>query len=957
MPVSSTGSGSFGGGSIVGSTGGVGTASISGGSYIYNDITGTYQAGGDGTVTIEGGADITMYSTPGFGVFVGVENYFGAGGGGATGTLNVDGAGSSLVLTGAGGNVYDGTFISGTYNGTGTINVTNGGYVSAQEINTTGYGGAGTGTFNIDGSGSLVLVSGDRGAFGDGMGGFSTFGSQFTAGRAAGSNATVNITNAGRLVLESASAGAPVRDGTRLLIGEFNGATGAVTVDGVGSGIDVIQRGSPGYSTPSIEVGLGGQGTLTVSNQATVQSLGNNATIRIADGLYDGATGAPIGTTLQSLLRIESGGAVVIDSQNYTGAHLIAGSHINTNGRIEIDGSGSTLTVRTDTDIGSPNDYNGDNSDYFSGGVSLGRLGYGFLQITNGGALYARELEAGIVATNTGALGEAINTTRNYLASPDAAGSAVIDVFSGSQLILTATNNAAYRGLDVAITTGTTAVVNIDGDGTRLVSQGGAGRILIGRYGDGTLNVTNGADTYGFFVDVGRGNGGRGTVNVAGASSTLTVSDEFGSFPNTDFSDPANPVPNAFLGQAGFLRLGRNDGGYGRMNITDGGVVDVINDPTGLYDLPAVQLARNVGAEGFLTVDGAGSQLNVVMTGPIGDQGNPNTAFGPELVIGDGGLGTGTVSNDAQINIIGSDAKLNIADGRYVNGLPTAAAAQSTLQVLSGADVIVDSQNYGSSYSTVGAGYDFGATVDIGRGRDTNGRLIVDGAGSTFTVRSNTDIGQIDTNEGSDYSSGRIGVGDRGTGELQISNGGVVFARELEAGINAGTVDSIGQTIASSRGYLAATDFAGSGVVNITSGGQLILTTTDNASYRGVDIGIGSNTSAQLTIDGTGSLLTSQGGAGQIRAGRYGAATITVQNGGELEGFFAGFGRSNGSDGRLIVDGAGSVATFSDEFGRLAGTTVPDPSNPVTEALTGQSAFLRIAREAGAYAKLTVSNG
>ncbi|MEL7470734.1 MAG: hypothetical protein AAFN27_19945, partial [Pseudomonadota bacterium] len=957
MPVSSTGSGSFGGGSIIGSTGGVGTVSISGGSYIYNDITGTYQAGGDGTVTIEGGADITMYSTPGFGVFVGVENYFGAGGGSATGTLNVDGAGSSLVLTGAGGNVYDGTFISGTYNGTGTINVTNGAYVSAQEINTTGFGGAGTGTFTIDGAGSLVLASGDRGQFGDGAGGYSTFGSQFTAGRAAGSNATVNITNAGSLVLESASAGAPTREGTRLIIGESNGSTGSVTVDGTGSSIKAIQRGSLGYGSPTIEVGVGGQGTLTVRNNATVEVLGDRARISVANGLYD-ANGAPDVTGATSLLRIESGGTVLVDSQNYTDARVSIGKGRDTNGRVEVDGIGTSLTLGTDTDFGSPNDPYGTNSDYSSAEIEVGGLGYGALQISNGAIVSAREIEIGESAANIGAQGETLNQIfGGYLASPDVAGIGVVDILGGGQLILTATNNAAYRGVNAGQASGSAATINVNGDGSKLISQGAAGRIRIANYGESTLNVTNGGDVYGLFVDAGRNNGGQGTINVTGAGSTLTLSDEFGSFPNADFSDPANPVYGAFLGSAGFLRLGRNDGGYGRMNITDGGVVDVINDPTGLYDLPAVQLARNVGAEGVLTVDGAGSQLNVVMTGPTGDQGNPNTAFGPELVIGDGGLGTGTVSNDAQINIIGSDAKLNIADGRYVNGLPTAAAAQSTLQVLSGADVIVDSQNYGSSYSTVGAGYNFGATVDIGRGRDTNGRLIVDGAGSTFTVRSNTDIGQIDTNEGSDYSSGRIGVGDRGTGELQISNGGVVFARELEAGINAGTVDSIGQTIANSRGYLAATDFAGSGVVNITSGGQLILTTTDNASYRGVDIGIGSNTSAQLTIDGTGSLLTSQGGAGQIRAGRYGAATITVQNGGELEGFFAGFGRSNGSDGRLIVDGAGSVATFSDEFGRLAGTTVPDPSNPVTEALTGQSAFLRIAREAGAYAKLTVSNG
>ncbi|MGD1923732.1 MAG: hypothetical protein ACFB03_06025, partial [Paracoccaceae bacterium] len=956
MPVSSTGSGSFGGGSIIGSTGGIGTVNISGGSYIYTNITGTYQAGGDGTVTIEGGADITMYSTPGFGVFVGVEDYFGAGGGTATATLNVDGAGSSLVLTGAGGNVYDATFVSGTYNGTGTINVTNGGYLSAQEINTTGFGGSGIGTFNIDGAGSLVLTSGDRGQFGDGAGGYSTFGSQFTAGRAPGSNATVNITNAGSLVLESASAGAPTREGTRLIIGEFNGSTGTVTVDGTGSSIQAIQRGSLGYGTPSIEVGFGGQGTLIVRNNATVEALGERARISVANGDYD-ANGVPDVTGATSLLRIESGGTVLVDSQNYTGASTTVGRGVGSKGRVEIDGVGSTLTVRTDTDVGSPNDVDGVYSDYVSGVLNLGVLGYGSLQISNGGTFYGRELEAGLQAATLGALGELNYSTRGFLAAPDVSGSAVIDVMTGGSIVLTATENAAYRGFDLAIASGTNVVANIDGDGSRLVSQGGSGRIVVGRYGDGTLNITNGGDVYGFFVDIGRNNGGSGTVNVVGMGSTLTVSDEFGAFLGPDADDPANPINGAFLGQAGFLRLGREDGSYARMNISAGGVVNVQNDPLGVYDLPAVQLGRNQGSQGVLDIDGAGSQLNIVMTGPIGDQGNDRIAFGPELFIGDGGLGTATVRNDAQINILGADAKLGIGDGRYINGLPTASAVQSTLQITSGADVLVDSQNYGTAYSTLGLGYDFGATVQIGNLRGSTGKLVVDGIGSTFTVRSDTDIGQIGTNEGSDYTSGRIALGERGYGALDITNGGAVFARELEAGVRAVQVDGSNQKTYETRGYLAAPDVTGSAIININSGGSLTLTTTDNAAYRGVDIGIASGTNAQITVDGTGSLLTSQGGAGRILAGRYGTGEITIQNGAILQGNFGDFARNNGGRGTLTVDGVGSTATFSDEFGSFKGPDTTDPNNPVADAFIGEAGFLRFGREAGSYGKLIVSNG
>ena len=120
------------------------------------------------------------------------------------------------------------------------------------------------------------------------------------------------------------------------------------------------------------------------------------------------------------------------------------------------------------------------------------------------------------------------------------------------------------------------------------------------------------------------------------------------------------------------------------------------------------------------------------------------------------------------------------------------------------------------------------------------------GAGSTLIVPTSTVIGDPNDSDVSDYQSAEVIVGDRGTGQLDVSNGGYVGARELHVGLRAVTVDAYtGYTTDDSFGYLADVDAAGYGTVNITGApgsggapsaqpGPTVTTSTCSSHARGV---------------------------------------------------------------------------------------------------------------------------
>ena len=180
---------------------------------------------------------------------------------GSTGTATVDGSGSQLTNLYASGPSGPPSLYAG-YGATGTLSVTNGGYVGTQ-LTVIGYKPGSTGSVTVDGSGSQLYDSG--------YGNNPSTPWGLCIGDAG--NGTLKITGSG---VVNALPGCT--------IGYAANTTGLVTVDGAGSKLN-------NYGCP-VCVGNAGNGTLNITNGGVVlsSSSNNGAPCIVANAV--GATGA-----------------------------------------------------------------------------------------------------------------------------------------------------------------------------------------------------------------------------------------------------------------------------------------------------------------------------------------------------------------------------------------------------------------------------------------------------------------------------------------------------------------------------------------------------------------------------------------------------------------------------------------------------------------------------------------
>ncbi|MEM8840300.1 MAG: M10 family metallopeptidase C-terminal domain-containing protein [Pseudomonadota bacterium] len=216
-----------------------------------------------------------------------------------------------------------------------------------------------------------------------------------------------------------------------------------------------------------------------------------------------------------------------------------------------------------------------------------------------------------------------------------------------------------------------------------------------------------------------------------------------------------------------------------------------------------------------------------------------------------------------------------------------------------------------------------GGALVIAGGRETHGRLIVDGAGSAVVVTS-------DQHVAGDAATGQIIVGNLGTGALEVRNGATVTARNIELGR---TLLTDGEVVA-----------AGSGTLTISSGGQVQAVTGSANAYLGVQIAETAGTSAQVTVTGAGSELASLGGAALISLGNAGAGTLKIADGGRARALLLEAAGGATGQAEISVTGAQSELLISDDDGSFA-------------AYPGQAGVMRLGGAAGSSAALSVTSG
>lgn len=431
----------------------------------------------------------------------------------ATGTVNVAGVGSNWTI---GSNpIVGGGFLNIGQDGTGTVNLTNGGHIDMVGGLTLGRNAGGSGTLNISDPGSeLSLVS-------PGAGGI--------IGRFSGSTGSLNLTDGGKLLIDA-------RNGLAggITVGQDAGATGAVLVTGAGSQLKIMgDANNAAGDGPGMTVGRSGSGQMTISAGGRVEvdaASATNGGIAVgsstsAGSSSAGATGTLTVTGTGSALILNgistsistgnfgTGTVTVEDGASIESHELFAGLNAGGDGRYSISSGGSIALTGADSEDG--------RNINVVGGAGSGRIDVvgGSLNL-DGGSSTTTGLVLGGAGTLAGGTGRLDVTGATSTVSITGQNAAFLEVGGEGGL----GELRVLGGGQLSVTGGTTNVIAIgsesDSTGTVLVTGGGS-KLTVG----GTLNV--GLDLFG--VDKGGaaslivGTGGvvQATQVAVGSSGTV----------------------------------------------------------------------------------------------------------------------------------------------------------------------------------------------------------------------------------------------------------------------------------------------------------------------------------------------------------------------------------------------------------------------------------------------------
>ena len=387
--------------------------------------------------------------------------------------------------------------------------------------------------------------------------------------------------------------------------------------------------------------------------------------------------------------------------------------------------------------------------------------------------------------------------------------------------------------------------------GTLVVSDGTLETIAIdptirvgNQGGDGTLIVQDGAVINTLQLDVGRD--GTGLAILRGEGTHFIASNDVGRF-----SDP-------FFNFAGFVRVGREDGSDGRLEVLDGATLTIrpgegINENTSGAGL---SLARNSTSTGEFLIDNGTLEIMQATVGEFG---------GPFIEVGGSGTADFTARNGAQVSITGESANVTVGLNEGSVGTMTVTGEGTVFQHM-GQFGGVFAGGFSGSQTSGSLTVSDGAFLTTNRleGRGTDSEITITGEGTLVNV---------------------------------TSANGVPFGGEF---IDEGGFFRISQ------------NDGDNGSLSILDGAQVLVDSADDQSGPFLQFARNPGSTADILIDGEGTrldvvqtapLVESLGGP-FMQAGRSGAATTTIQNGAVLSftGPAAGFQISRGDTGGPVLD-------------------------------------------------------
>jgi hypothetical protein len=560
-----------------------------------------------------------------------------------------------------------------------------------------------------------------------------------------------------------------------------------------------------------------------------------------------------VGDTATGTLDVNGGSVLSITAPTGQESFLAFGRNSGISGSGTISGAGSLIEVIS-TGLSTSN----------GAGTNIGRPGVGSLTISNGGALRITDLVGTTYLPSNSNGGEFLNVGRgtgaNGTLSVNAGtvelrgtgtffnvgrdgGTGVTNIANGSTVTVIntiAASDANFQiGRDQIGFTGANGTMTIDASAMTLTGGGGS---------------TNGTDTFGSYMQLGRGS--------ATAQGTLTLQN------NATLTQ--NGV-NAALGTtAGDVsaNIGRG-GGTGILNVLSGSDWLLNGGTEGAF----INIGRNgatgeatTGANGTLNVSGAGSTVVADTTGNAGfniGRQSPNT-------------GNVLIESGASVTISGDKgASMNVGF-RFSGDSGTGGTGNVTVQ--SGGVLIIDNQGVFANPTS----YFGGITIGSYQGSAT---VTISGAGSVLRTISSD---KIFANIGSDGSAAGPTNTTGGTATLRVQNGGLYEWID----------SSFSGFMSIGRGDNSQT------LVEVLSGGRIDL--DDDASPSGASVSIGdrlaTNQSAVVRISGANSVfegvnfavvgrntfdVNSTGGSGSLiveSGGVFRAIQLAVGSGGIVSG-------------------------------------------------------------------------
>lgn len=637
------------------------------------------------------------------------------------------------------------------------------------------------------------------------------------------------------------------------------GAVGTGSITGTGTQVRVLGDGASRDQVQRLQIGNFGNGELTVSGGALLDTRGNQAPCLLAFHYCDSFVGSAAGDN--AVLNVVGTGTRVNIGQNlFVAQPGLAIQHLDgytlgipggtTRGTVNVS-DGAVLS--TDRAQVGPRHWSTNATGFERNLAEVNVSGAGSRWVVTGGQT--------VLNHATGQVGEA---GASIATANDSNAWATINVSNGGVIEVQGTNdvynyvNLTAGGTSRSGLAGGRTDMQITGAGSQLLFTSQAGVLQVGRArGTANLLVSEGGSVDGaYYLSVGR-DGASGNLSIDGAGSFVRL------------NNWVNATANASGAINALAQIGR--GGSGTVTVSNGGQL-LIEGRQFLTGGTALQLGVEADSSGTLNIDGAGSLVRIQSFSAVAG-GGPGEARNPHMSVGRDGSGVLNISNGGKLVLDGGGVSTP-ADRRstsfYVGGFSDTAIGGKGIATVSGS---------GSEIRVLGGD----SFIGVGVGAQSSGQLSVS-AGAAVN--------------GMGMAVGRSG----GVGVLKVDSGTLNFSGQQTAGNQSGAFFVIG-----SGG-------TGIGLATLANGSTVTLNNMGSAG-AGVSIG-GSGAFAggegSLTMTGGSRIeLHSQPGLNSFTVGREGSGFVRLRGASsidQVDGVMQ-IGRDSGSDGTVILSEGSSIRT------------------------------------------------